>query len=400
MDIEVVFAFEGIREVLQCGDFEIRLQDGWEVRQVFHIGADHAPSDTDFLALMNDGGHGADDRNFDFRDAGEIEQELAVAGVDEVGDFRAGLAGEVDRADFGKIRRDRDDLDIALGAVENRCDIEFHRAGDAVWDFGCIERLGDATREAGVLGVILFEGGGLEAQAEERDVLERRVGTRGGKKFQTGLVREGEADEDDVGSVLGGDVRCDMALGRIGAGGADDFPTALGDSFLDRIEDGRVLIHHKYLDRVGDHTGLLVCYGSGRGCGWSRCAGFGFECHDAAHAVDHSAFGEWLHDVVAHAHFCDLEHILFAGLGGEHDDRDVFQRGSRLEFRKAFDSIHDGHRDIKQDDIGLLALGGLETLGAIAGEDHLNIVRSEGFVDEGVDHSAVIHAKNFGLAHG
>jgi hypothetical protein len=30
----------------------------------------------------------------------------------------------------------------------------------------------------------------------------------------------------------------------------------------------------------------------------------------------------------------------------------------------------------------------------------LNIVRSEGFVDEGVDHSAVIHAKNFGLAHG
>ena len=62
------------------------------------------------------------------------------------------------------------------------------------------------------------------------------------------------------------------------------------------------------------------------------------------------------------------------------------------KFREAFDSVHHGHGHIQQDDIGLLALGDLETLGAIAGKDHLNIVPREGFIDEGVDHSTVIHA--------
>ena len=61
-----------------------------------------------------------------------------------------------------------------------------------------------------------------------------------------------------------------MALGGIGAGGANDFPTTLGDGFLDRVEDGRVLIHHKNLDRVGDSSGFLVRYGGGWGGGWGR----------------------------------------------------------------------------------------------------------------------------------
>ena len=89
MHIDHIFALERIWKVLERGDLEVCLQNGREVRHIFHIVADDTPVDADFLALVNDRSHGADDGNLDFGDTREIDQEFRVAGVDEIRNLRA-----------------------------------------------------------------------------------------------------------------------------------------------------------------------------------------------------------------------------------------------------------------------------------------------------------------------
>ena len=255
--------------------------------------------------------------------------------------------------------------------------VQPERAGDLDLHILEIDRLGDDPRETDLLGAGLIFGRRLDAQAEDRHRLGFGAGAQHLEQREGAVLLQRKADQHGVGNPATAPIHR-----QTGRTDPIDFPRRVFESRHDLFDDGRLVVHQEDAQRIIITLGLV------------RRLALGLEIDDAADALDDHVFLERLHQVIAHALLGDLEHVLPARLGGEHDHRDGLQLRVGLELGEHLVAIHERHGVIEDDQVRAFARGHGQTLDAVLGLVHVDVEFLEGAGDDHTDRLAVIYGQD------
>jgi len=310
-------------------------------------------------------------------DLAHIDDHLAQARINRFGDLVAHLRGDL-VGNVGSEVGGQDDrqntialLEVLVGSIE--AEGSTNLGFQIIW----IQRLGDHTHEAHLLGPGLVFGGCFDGETENRCALGSGAGPKHLEKSKSGSIGQRKADQNGVGNVLGTVIK-----GFAGLGAPMNLPWSIGDGRLDLIDDGWLVIDDQNVERVIIPFDLL------------DPAALGLQLDDATCTLNEHVLFEGLHEVVANSHFGDLGDVVPARFGGEHDHRDILQVGVGLQLRQTLGAVHDGHRQVQKYQVGLFAHGHRDTLDAVGGLKNVHIEGFQRLGDNQADCLAVIDSQN------